>query len=81
MTPEQIRQRFLLIDQLDLWVPAAALGFLIVFLIFTVIRARLWHCDNNKCDTGWWKLLDFVAHMVFLAVLGYYIWRNFYAFY
>jgi hypothetical protein len=81
MTPEQIRQRFLLIDQLDFYVPLALLIFMTFFLALTFLRARLWHRDNNKCDIGWWKVLDFVAYMVGMAAVGYYIWKTFFAFY
>ncbi len=78
MTPEQIRQRYLLIDELDLYVPLAVLIYLVFMLIITIgfrIRAK------NRGDGGWWRLLDAANCFVTFAALGYYWWRTFHAFY
>ena len=78
MTPEQIRQRFLLIEQLDFWIPLVVLLYLLVLVALTV-SLRIEAKDQG--DKGWWRLLDATGYMLTFGVLAYYFWRTFYAFY
>lgn len=93
MTPEEIRQRFLLIDRIDGLLPYIILTYSIPWLILLVIRYRrnpmvvggyLWWKLEWKL-WGWWTVLffvlDLVGHLLILAVFIYFFWRTFYAFY
>ncbi len=96
LTPEEIRQRFLLIDKIDALLPYVILGYSIPWLILAIVRRRrnpiistgsingLWYKMEWKL-LGWWVVpfftVDMLGHLLIISVFGYFIWKTFYAFY
>lgn len=94
MTPEEIRQRFLLLEWIDGIIPFVILGYAVPWLILSIIRhhrnpmvagcGHIWR-DVEWKIWGYWTvlftILDLIGHLLILSVFVYFIWRTFYAFY